>query len=75
AANPELTSSALREYLAQFRFPSTWVVLAENERALGKIATDQRWKPLQRDEGVGLWTDDYSNIVRVLEWKKKVAGD
>jgi hypothetical protein len=44
-------------------YSSTWAVLARNERELGSIAADPRWKPPRRGAGA-LWTDDYSNVVR-----------
>jgi spermidine synthase len=74
-ADPEAIAAETRDKLLKFRFPSTWVVLARNEQALGNIATDQRWSELQQNSKVGLWTDDYSNIVRVLQWGKKVTSD
>ena len=74
-AASEIDRATIRPFLSRYRFPSTWVLLAESEQALGKIATDKRWKPLERRPGVGLWTDDYSNIIKVLRWRKKVQSD
>lgn len=71
----ELDGTTLPEQLARFHYPSEWVLLAKSERALGDIATDQRWSTLATNPRVGLWTDDYSNIIRVLRWKKKVTSD
>jgi hypothetical protein len=67
-AELKIRKAATQEYLIKFRYPSVWVVLAANEKALGKIATDQRWRPLEPKSGVGAWTDDYSNIIKVLRW-------
>ena len=74
-ADLKINQAALREYLRKFRYPSAWVLLAANEKALGKIATDQRWRPLESKPGVGLWTDDYSNIIKVLRWDTIVTSD
>jgi len=74
-ADSKINQAALGEYLRKFRYPSTWVLLAANEKALGKIATDQRWRPLESKPGVGLWTDDYSNIIKVLRWGTMVTSD
>jgi spermidine synthase len=41
---------------------STVVVMARNEQALARLATDQEWKPLP-DLGTRAWTDDYSNLL------------
>lgn len=75
SAELKIAKAATREYLLKFRYPSVWVLLATNEKALGKIATDQRWKPLEPTSRVGLWTDDYSNIIKVLRWGKTVTSD
>jgi hypothetical protein len=26
------------------------------------------WRPLRREPKVGVWTDDYSNLLSVFEW-------
>ena len=74
-AEIEIIEAATREYLSKFQYPSVWVLLAENEEALGKIATDQRWRPLETKPGVSLWTDDYSNIIKVLRWSTIFTSD
>ena len=51
------------------RFPSHWTVLAESERALGALASDPRWQPLQPRTG-RTWTDDFSNIWGVIQWRQ-----
>jgi len=74
-AELEIREAAAQEYVAKFRYPSVWVLLAANEKALGKIATDQRWRPLGSKPEVGLWSDDYSNIIRVLRWSTVVTNE
>jgi hypothetical protein len=45
--------------------PSEVVVLARSEAALGAVATDTRWSPL--DPGTtAAWTDDYSNVLAAI---------
>lgn len=46
------------------RYPSIWVVMARNDSALGTIAKDDRWRPVQGDM---VWTDDFSNILSLLK--------
>jgi SAM-dependent methyltransferase len=59
---------------AQMKFSSTWVVLARSAEdfgdLLGKCDGGHAWEPLERDERVGVWTDDYSNLLRVLRWRQ-----
>ena len=74
-AELKIRKAATQEYLIKFRYPSVWVVLAANEKALGKIATDQRWRPLEPKSGVSAWTDDYSNIIKVLRWGTIVSSE
>ncbi len=56
---PERAAEAMR--------PSVWVVLARNENDLGQFAASApRWVRLS-GAGVRLWTDDYTNVLGVLE--------
>jgi hypothetical protein len=43
-----------------------WVALARSPEGLGELSGDSRWQPLGDGDGAPLWTDDFSNIVRVL---------
>jgi len=47
-------------------FSSTWMVMARNDGDLGPLATDQRWRVPAIPPSTPLWTDDFSNIVSVL---------
>ncbi|HLJ94945.1 MAG TPA: fused MFS/spermidine synthase [Gemmataceae bacterium] len=48
---------------------SDWVILARRREDFGKLAEDERWKPIETDPKVGVWTDDYSNLLSVFMWK------
>jgi hypothetical protein len=47
---------------------SHWVLLAREPVHFGELAQSQRWQRLQGRKDVGVWTDDYSNLLRVLNW-------
>jgi SAM-dependent methyltransferase len=49
---------------------STWVLLANRKADFGTMAEDQpgRWQPVPKDPEVGVWTDDYSNLLSVFRW-------
>jgi len=47
---------------------SRWVVLAEDLEALGALGLDHRWTGLRVEERGEVWTDDYSNILRVMRF-------
>ena len=61
--------SALIRHDRQFdasmaKYPSSWVIIARSEAALGELVNDSRWRRL---EGNVLWTDDFSNIFSLLK--------
>ena len=47
---------------------SRWVVMARSRDDLGAMATDTRWIPMPVQPGTQVWTDDYSNLLRVIKW-------
>ena len=49
---------------------STWVVLARTPEALGQLAGDEKVsaKPLEADPKIGVWTDDFHNLLSVFKW-------
>ena len=49
--------------------PSTWAVLAGRAADLGILRSDERWRSLVTRPNVGVWTDDFSNILRVRKWR------
>ena len=57
---PEKAAEAMRA--------SVWVVLAREESDLGQIArSGPRWARLVPRPGDPLWTDDYTNVLGVLQ--------
>lgn len=50
---------------------SDWALLARRKEALGSLADDPRWTPLSQDARVGVWTDDFSNVLRVFDWTSR----
>ena len=48
--------------------PSTWIAVTRDPTDFGPIAHDSHWVALQPDRRDGLWTDDFSNLVRALRW-------
>ena len=51
------------------RTPSIWMILARSPSDFGELKKDPKWEPLRRRADVGVWTDDYSNIIRVFKWQ------
>ena len=48
------------------KFPSEWMILARDRADLGGLIGDPRWKPPVIPPSTPLWTDDFSNILSVL---------
>jgi hypothetical protein len=62
-------STVSKEQTDEGKKPSQWVVLARNREDLGALATDASWAPIDTPPGTQVWTDDYSNLLRVIKWK------
>jgi spermidine synthase len=48
-------------------YGSTWILIAGRRGFAGKPALKKAGKPLAARENVHLWTDDYSNLFRILK--------
>ncbi|TAK98772.1 MAG: hypothetical protein EPO07_11580 [Verrucomicrobia bacterium] len=64
-----LNATTQNEYLRKGMFNSQWVALARRPEQLSALATDARWQPLPPKPDMRLWTDDYSNILGIFEWR------
>ncbi len=49
--------------------PSEWVVLARRVEDFGPLATDARWGRVTPRPHAAVWTDDFSNLISVLQWR------
>jgi hypothetical protein len=50
------------------KLPSRWLVMARSRFDLGEMGTDTRWVSVAVQPGTQVWTDDYSNLLRVINW-------
>lgn len=50
-------------------FASTWVIIGRHADELGSLNRDARWTPLLAKPSTPLWTDDFSNILGVLDFQ------
>jgi hypothetical protein len=51
------------------RAQAVWAILARSSADLGGLNALAQWKPLRHRADVGVWTDDFSNIIRVFAWR------
>jgi hypothetical protein len=61
-------SNLSNEEREQGKSDSLWVVMARNRADLGGLITDPRWTPIDTHAGIKVWTDDYSNLLRVIKF-------
>jgi SAM-dependent methyltransferase len=54
---------------AEGKLPSRWVALARRQEDLGALEKNPRWHPLLPNPDMRLWTDDYSNILSIFDWR------
>jgi len=48
--------------------PSEWAVIAHDSPALDRLAQNPRWRVLPGGYESDVWTDDFSNVLRVFRW-------
>jgi spermidine synthase len=61
-----IQQQTINQALMPERFSSEWMVMARRSSDLGVLATDARWLAPSIRPHTPLWTDDFSNIVSVL---------
>jgi hypothetical protein len=55
---------------AQGKTPSSWIVLARDPDSLDPFRKSLvPAVPIERREGVEAWTDDYSNLFEIMDWR------
>ena len=48
--------------------PSEWLVMARNSAAFDTLAQNPHWRVVEGRTDSHVWTDDFSNILRVFRW-------
>jgi spermidine synthase len=54
---------------AVLKYGAAIVVMAREKEAFGALGADPRWTPLRRAPAVGVWADDFSNVLTVFKWR------
>ena len=57
------------EEIAEGKSPSRWMLLSRDRRAADTFASGPRWQRLDGRLGGDLWTDEFSNVQKVLRWR------
>jgi len=50
------------------KLPSHWVVLSKDPRLIAAFRESEGWRPLGADGRAVLWTDGFSDLIRVFRW-------
>jgi hypothetical protein len=50
--------------------PSCYLIMARNTGDFGALASDPRWVTAMTREDLGLWTVDYSSILKIVKWHR-----
>ncbi|HEX6112270.1 MAG TPA: fused MFS/spermidine synthase [Geminicoccaceae bacterium] len=64
------TDQPSRAEIASYHIPSIWIAIARRAEHLGPLVRDARWSRLQGRPDARPWTDDFSNIVSALRWRR-----
>jgi spermidine synthase len=54
---------------AEGKSSSRWILMARNQKVAAPFLTNGRWQPLNGRLGGDLWTDDYSDLLKVIQWR------
>jgi hypothetical protein len=57
------------EEQAEGKSPSRWILMARDRRVAAFYLADGRWRELKGQLGGDLWTDDYSDLLKVIHWR------
>jgi hypothetical protein len=56
------------EEQAEGKSPSRWILMARDRRVAAPYLANGRWRQLNGQLGGDLWTDDYSDLLKVIYW-------
>jgi spermidine synthase len=57
-----------QEQIEAGKLASHWLVMARSKTDLGALAADRRWTEMRVPPATRVWTDDYSNLLRIIKW-------
>ena len=57
------------ESSAEGKSASRWILLARDRRVVERFTKEPRWRALDGQLGGDLWTDEYSDVLKVLHWR------
>ena len=62
-------SELSEEEKERLEYISIWVLLARRADDLRRLDQDERWQPLPEAPGLGVWSDDFSNLLGAFKFK------
>ena len=52
------------------KYASIWVLMAAKQEPLEPFLKSGKWQVCRKQPSLGIWTDDQSNLLSVIRWKK-----
>lgn len=56
------------EDLVPGKYASHWIVMAKQRDRVGALLEDAQWEPIPKSPSLGIWTDNFSNVLSVFDW-------
>jgi len=50
------------------KYGSHWIVLAKQRDRVGGLLENPEWEPIPKNPSLGIWTDNFSNVLSVFDW-------
>ena len=69
AAAGEMLAVVRDDKVPSSKSHSVYVMVSNSERLLKGLQAYPNWNPIGPRLGLAVWTDDYSNLIELLEWK------
>jgi len=57
------------ELSAEGKNASRWILLTRDQASMKRFTKESRWRRLDGNLGGDLWTDEFSDILKVLHWR------
>ena len=54
---------------AEGKSASRWIMLAHREKDVEHFLANQRWQRLDGGNAAELWTDDFTDLLKVIHWR------
>ena len=50
------------------KYASKWVIMSRSADNFESLRDDERWQVLEGGQTASVWTDDFSNVLGIIQW-------